>query len=116
MEIYYVTPNETIKETDSKSINAAIVKAKERGYDKVIIPKLNKRTNEALWVIDDTISLPSDIELVIDNAHLVMADDTFCNMIANENYLNGKSVNVEELIESAPKSKYDYRSFFKSGR
>lgn len=27
-----------------------------------------------------------------------------------------KSVNVEELIESAPKSKYDYRSFFKSGR
>ena len=97
MEIYYVTPNETIKETDSKSINAAIVKAKERGYDKAIIPKLNKRTNEALWVIDETISLPSDIELVIDNANLVMADDTFCNMIANENYLNGKSVNAEDF-------------------
>lgn len=81
----YVSPNETLKNTDSASIAAAIEKAKRDGCNTVVIPSLNERTGENLWVIDETVLLPSDIEIVIDNAHLVLADGTYINMFRNEN-------------------------------
>ncbi len=36
------------------------------------------------WTIDETILLPSDFTVVLDNAHLTMAPGTFCNMFRNE--------------------------------
>ncbi len=83
----YITPNDndTIASNDSLSIQNAISKAKEIGCSKVIIPRFNKRTESFMWEIEKTILLPSDIYLILDNCHLRMADDTFCNMITNEN-------------------------------
>lgn len=76
----FTTPNELILESDSKSINAAIERAVANGSRCVRIPKNNERTGEALWEIDETIDLPSDIEIVIDDAHLVLAEGKFLNM------------------------------------
>ena len=79
-----ITVNETIGKNDSESITLAIKKAKEEGVNSVLIPKLNERTGENKWVIEETIYLPSDIEIIIDNAFLVLADNVYANMFANE--------------------------------
>ena len=80
----HITPNETIGKSDSESIMLAVKKAKEEGVNSVLIPKLNERTGENKWVIEETIYLPSDIEIIIDNAFLVLADGVYANMFANE--------------------------------
>jgi len=36
------------------------------------------------YEIEQTILIPSDFTLILDNCHLRMADDTFCNMFTNE--------------------------------
>lgn len=76
----YVSANSTVKESDSKSIKAAIALAKETGVNKVVIPRLNLRTGEEKWVIDETVELPSDIEILVDDAHLVLASGKYLNM------------------------------------
>ncbi len=79
--------------TDSKRIQAAIREAKQTGKNKVIIPK-----KETPWVIDETVSIPSDMEIFIDGAHLILADGTFVNMFATENYLN-REIRPQSNIE-----------------
>ena len=76
----YISPNDTQRTTDSESIRAAIALAVESGSGRVRIPRLNERTGEALWVIDSAIALPSNIEILIDGAHLMLADGCYCNM------------------------------------
>ena len=80
----YISPNQTISSTDDKSISLAVHRAKETGVNKVVIPRHNQRTGKDLWVIEDTIRLPDDIEILLDGAHLVLADGTYCNIFANE--------------------------------
>ncbi len=36
------------------------------------------------YTIDETVLLPSDFTLILDNCHLTMADGTFCNLFRNE--------------------------------
>lgn len=79
----YINVNMTIGNTDNETISNAIKRAKEMGTNKVIIPKHNERTDSDIWVIEDTVYLPNDIEILIDNAHLVLADNVYCNMFAN---------------------------------
>ena len=83
----YISPNETLGKTDNESISLAIAKAKETGVNKVVIPKHNDRTDSDIWVIEDTVYLPSDIEIVIDNAHLRLADGVYCQIFANSSVL-----------------------------
>lgn len=78
--IEYITPNAHLGASDAKCIQNAIDTAAACGSRRVRIPRLNERTGEALWVIDEAIRLPSDIEILFDNAHLVLADGCFCNM------------------------------------
>lgn len=82
--------NET---TDNMKIQKAIIEAKSSGINKVLIP-----AKETPWVIHETIALPSDIEIFIDGAHLVLADDTYINMFATENYL-AKEIRPQQNIE-----------------
>ena len=96
----YVTPNQTQRETDNLSIQAAITLAKENGCNKVIIPLFNERTRQEKWVIEDTVYLPSDIEIVIDNAYLVLADGIYANMFASETILEGKGKTRADGIEN----------------
>ncbi len=79
-----ITPNMTIGKTDSESISLAIAKAKAEGINSVTIPKINDRTGKNEWVISETIYLPDDMEIIIDNAYMVMADNVYANMFANE--------------------------------
>jgi len=76
----YISANSTIGKCDSDSIKMAIALAKKEGINKVIIPRLNERTGKELWVIEETIELPSDIEIFVDDAHLVLATGKYLNM------------------------------------
>ena len=66
-------------------IQNAITEAKNNGTNRIVISRHNDRTGSDIWNIDRTVFLPDDIELLIDNAHLRLADGVFCNMFANEN-------------------------------
>ena len=61
MNTNYINPNDICASGDSARINGAIAKAKETGINRVIIPKYNIAENRELWLIDEPISLPSDI-------------------------------------------------------
>ena len=80
--IEYITPNAHLGASDAKCIQNAIDTAAATGSRRVRIPRLNGRTGKECWVIDETIRLPSDIEILFDNAHLMLADGCFCNMFA----------------------------------
>lgn len=77
--------NGNIQEHDSLTIQTAIDRACERKENKIVIPRMNARTGEALWEIRETIFLPSDFTLILDNCHLRMADGVYCNMFCNKN-------------------------------
>ena len=77
--------NGNIQEHDSLIIQTAIDRACERKENKIVIPRMNARTGEALWKIRETIFLPSDFTLILDNCHLRMADGVYCNMFCNKN-------------------------------
>lgn len=89
MKSFY-TPNcpECMGKTDSESIQNAVNMAKKTGVNKVVIPRENERTGSFEWIIDVAILLPSDIQIVIDNAHLTQATGCFDNVFRNENYYN----------------------------
>lgn len=82
----YITPNDVgvISDTDSKSVQNAVKIANAKGYS-VLIPRLNERTGESLWVFDEAVLLPSDIEVILDNCHIRLADGVMDNVFRNEN-------------------------------
>lgn len=85
MQKEYYSPNddEAIGYDDSLSIQNAIELAKLRRIDRVVIPRYNRRTGSDRWVITRPILLPSDIEVVLDNCYLIMADGVIGNMFRN---------------------------------
>lgn len=93
----YVNANETIGMTDSMTINNAVKKAKETGHNKVLIPKENMRTNSDCWIIEEAIALPSDIEILLDGAHLILADDVYTPVFVTENFLERKIYDMENI-------------------
>jgi len=70
---------------DSTMIQNAIDVAKHDGVKTVVIPELNARTGKKIWTISQTVLLPSDITLVLEDAHLQMADGVICQMFRNQN-------------------------------
>ena len=82
----YVTPNDTdiIGISDSESIQNAVNLAHELGA-KVVIPRKNFRTGKGEWSITETILLPSDITIILDNCYIRQADGSFCNVFRNKN-------------------------------
>lgn len=75
----------SIQNHDSLTIQTAIDRACERNENKIVIPRVNARTGETLWELQETIVLPSDFTLILDNCHLRMADGVYCNMFCNKN-------------------------------
>ena len=88
----YISALEMGAGSDSARIQLAIEKAKAEGVDRVVIPR--KTTP---WVIDETICIPSDLEILIDGAHLIMADDTYAQMFATENFLKKEKVQQKNI-------------------
>lgn len=85
--VNYITPNDEniMSLTDSESIQAAVAEAKKTGLDKVVIPRMNLRTNKPEWIVDKAILLPDDIQIVLDNCYIRQADGCFDNVFRNEN-------------------------------
>ena len=81
----YIQAGKASGATDAEQIQNAIAEAKSNGTNRVVISRHNDRTGADIWNIDRTVFLPDDIELLIDNAHLRLADGAFCNMFSNEN-------------------------------
>lgn len=73
--------------TDAATLQNAIAAAAEENAV-LLIPRHNERTGRMLWEMENTLSLPSGITLVLLDAHLRMADFTYCNMLAAENREN----------------------------
>lgn len=76
---------DNIREHDSLTIQTAIDRACELKENRLVIPRINPRTGRDLWEIKETIYLPSDFSLILDNCHLRMADGVFCNMFCSKN-------------------------------
>ena len=88
----FYSPNmpECMGATDSESINNAVRLAAQSKVGKVVIPRINARTNEACWNVETAILLPSDIHIILDNCYIRQADATFDNVFRNENmYTDG---------------------------
>ena len=82
MKKCFVTPNDTIRENDSASIQAAVDLAKSEGINKVVIPKLNARTGEEKWIIAETVKLPSDMTVILED---LLYQDFYWNTWAHRN-------------------------------
>jgi len=81
---------------DTQTIQKMIDDAKAAGKNEITIPSLNPRTNSNIWYVGDTILLPDDITVYIDNCTLRLADNVFCNIFANETAWNEKLTIEEE--------------------
>ncbi len=81
----YIRADKVFGKDDAEQIQNAVAEAKEKGFDRVVIPQKNERTGHEVWDISRTVYLPSNMEIVLDNAHLRLADGCFCNMFSNEN-------------------------------
>lgn len=71
--------------SDSKMLQQAVYTASAEGVGKVVIPRINPRTGGAKYVIDEAILLPSDIEIILDNCYITVAEGAMCNIFRNEN-------------------------------
>lgn len=69
--------------SDSQTIQNAVDYAKKTGANSVTIPRLNPRTGENVWIIEEAIILPSEMEVVLDNAHLRQEDKMMDNIFRN---------------------------------
>lgn len=65
-------------ETLQNAIHAAAGKC-------LVIPRRNTRTGKTVWNVEKTLQIPSDTTLVLLDAHLRLADFTYCNLFTNEN-------------------------------
>lgn len=83
----FVSPNDPsfFGKTDSETIMNAIRAAVKNGSRRVVIPRYNLRTERTEWRISESILLPSDFTLILDNCTMVQETGVFCPMITNEN-------------------------------
>ena len=94
----YITPNDigVMADTDSRSINNAVKEAKRSGACRVVIPRINKRTGEARWDVDEAIILSSNLEIVLDNCYIRQTDDSMDNVFRNFDDNEVRSTLAEE--------------------
>ena len=72
------------KNSDAEMIQSAIDEARLNGKA-VVIPKYNERTGGCVWNIEKTILLYDESTVILQNAHLRLADGAICNMFTNSN-------------------------------
>ncbi|MGI5868271.1 MAG: glycosyl hydrolase family 28 protein [Kiritimatiellia bacterium] len=72
---------------DAEMIQRAIDDAVRSGVRTARVPSMNARTGASVWTLSRTLLLPSHVTLVLDHAHLRMADGVICQMMRNSNAL-----------------------------
>ena len=100
MNNLFITPNDFNLSTDSENIQAAVNEAKKLGINKVVIPGINKTSGKALWIIDKTIRLPSDIEIVLDNCFMQMADGVVGGFFCSETLFTDKGTSLKYRMKN----------------
>ena len=80
----WINANETIREDDHGTIQAAVRLACETGVRKVVVPRYNARTGGTVWSLMKAIQLPSDFTLILDNCYMEQAKGSYENLITNE--------------------------------
>lgn len=70
--------------SDAQTIQNAIALAKQEGCDQVVIPRMNARTGEAVWHIDENIVLLSSMTVILSGAYLRAADDLPVHVFCTE--------------------------------
>lgn len=82
----FITPNDEgiIGESDSVSVQNAVNEAHRLGCA-AVIPRFNERTGDSLWIFEKAVLLPSDIEVILDNCHIRLADGAIDNVFRNAN-------------------------------
>ena len=83
----FYSPNDSrfMGETDARSIQNAIDAAVADGIRTVVIPRRCARTGLDEWSIGETILLPSDITLILDDCHLTLGEGIYANLFRNRN-------------------------------
>lgn len=81
--------------TDSQTIQNAVNYAEETGKNRVVIPRHNDRTGENIWHIDSAIVLPSNMTVVVEDAHLRLCDGVFDNIFRNRNIFTPEGNTLE---------------------
>ncbi len=81
----YYSPNDDdiIADSDSHSIQNAVNTAEKSGSNQIVIPRMNARTGKPLWLIDESVLLPSNMTVILDNCHIRLADGSICNVFRN---------------------------------
>ncbi|MBP3305241.1 MAG: hypothetical protein J6L24_04655 [Oscillospiraceae bacterium] len=95
--MYPVTPNERqfFGATDSETIQNAVNYADANDLGRVVIPRYNARTGKCVWNIDAAILLPSNMTVVLEDAHLRLADGCFDNIFRNRNCMTPEGNTLE---------------------
>jgi len=66
--------------TDTETLQNAIDGAAGKC---LVIPRCNARTGTGVWNVEKTLRIPSDTTIVLLDAHLRLADFTYCNLFTN---------------------------------
>lgn len=71
--------------SDSETLQNAIDYAEKAGCPRIVIPRRNARAESDVWTIEKTLLLPSDLTVILDGAHLRLADGVVENIFRNRN-------------------------------
>ena len=95
MSAIYANDRRFWGDSDSQTIQNAVDFASEIGTGRVIIPRLNERTGKPIWNIDTAILLPSNMTVVLEDAHLRLCDGVFDNIFRNRNIFTPEGNTLE---------------------
>lgn len=96
----FVTPNDTQRDCDSQSIQAAVDLAREQGINKVVIPRINNRTGAPKWIITETVRLPSEICIILDNCFMQMADGVTAGFFCSDNLFTERASKLDARMHN----------------
>lgn len=95
MMIIHTSDHQFWGNTDSQTIQNAVDYASSTGRNRVVIPRFNARTGENIWNIDQAILLPSNMTVVVEDAHLRLCDGVFDNIFRTKNCMTPEGNTLE---------------------
>ncbi len=85
-------------ENDSRTLQNAIDYAEKNKIAEVVIPRYNARTEAEIWMIAETVLLPSELTVILQDAHLKLETGVRSNVFRNKNAwtAHGKTLQGEQ--------------------
>ncbi|MBQ3866522.1 MAG: hypothetical protein II776_06440, partial [Clostridia bacterium] len=97
MDCVYTSDPKFFGSTDSETIQNAVDFAAKNDLGRVVIPRFNPRTKKTVWEIEKAVILPGHITVLLEDAHLRLADGVFDNVFRSANWMTpaGKTLEGE---------------------